>query len=190
MKKMQKRSQIAIPRRQNGAILVFCLVFLSILTVMGTSGMETTVLEERMSTNMRDYSLAFQSAESALKNAEAWLIAQDTLPTVSGDGSTTVWSESAMDPSAIDGKYWWDHANINAAWWAANADAITGVADVASQPAYVIEEYRTVDTGNSLSIGSGEVPRTRTFHRITARGVGINSATTVSVQSTFVQSYN
>ena len=185
-----------MPRRQRGAILIFCLVFLSILTVMGTSGMETTVLEERMSANMRDYSMAFQSAESALKNAEAWLIAQAALPIVSGDGTTRVWSEDAMDPSATDGKYWWDHANINAAWWAETGGdiqgivAIPGVAGVATQPAYVIEEYRTVDSGESLGTGTGDVPRSRTFHRITARGVGINPNTAVSVQSTFVQSYN
>lgn len=84
---------------------------------MGTSGMETVVLEERMSNNMRDYSRAFQSAESALKNAEAWLILQTTLPIVSGDGSTRVWSENAMAPSETDGKYWWDHADMTAAWW-------------------------------------------------------------------------
>lgn len=179
-----------MPRRQDGAILVFCLVFLSILTVMGTSGMETTVLEERMSSNMRDHTLAFQSAESALKNAEAWLIAQAALPIVSGDGSTRVWSEDAMDPSATDGKYWWDHLNINAAWWTANADAIAGVAGVSAQPGYVIEEYRTVDSGESLATGSGEIPRSRTFHRITARGVGVNPNTAIRVQSTFVQSYN
>lgn len=176
-----------MPQRQQGAILIFCLVFLSILTVMGTSGMETTVLEERMSANMRDHSIAFQSAESALKNAEAWLLLQNTLPIVSGDGSTRVWSEDAMDPSATDGKYWWDHANIDAAWWTTNADAIAGVAEVASQPTYVIEEYRTVNSGESLEYGSS---RSRTFHRITSRGVGINPNTTIRVQSTFVQSYN
>jgi type IV pilus assembly protein PilX len=190
MKKMQKSTRIDLPHKQKGAILVFCLVFLGILTVMGTSGMETAVLEERMSNNMRDYNMAFQSAESALKNAEAWLIAQTTRPIVSGDGSTTVWSENSMDPAGADGKYWWDHANMTSAWWAVNGDSIVGVAGVAAQPAYLIEEYRTVDNGNSLSIGSSEIPRSRTFYRITARGVGLSGTAAVQVQSTFVQSYN
>lgn len=190
MKKTQRYPQFSMPRQQNGAILVFCLVFLSILTVMGTSGMETTVLEERMSANMRDHTLAFQSAESALKNAEAWLIIQAALPIVSGDGTTRVWTEDSMDPSGTDGRYWWDHANIDATWWNTNADAIAGVAEVATQPNYIIEEYRTVDSGESLGTGGGETLRSRTFHRITARGVGINPNTAVRVQSTFVQSYN
>lgn len=195
MKKRQQQPRLTMPLTmphwQRGTILLFCLVFLAILTLMGTSGMETTILEERMSSNMHDYSLAFQAAESALKNAEAWLITQTLLPAVSEDGSTRVWSEDAMDPSGSDGKYWWEHATINnAAWWDSNAEAITGVADVASQPAYIIEQYRTVTSGNSLAIGSGEVPRARTFYRITARGVGINASTAVRLQSTFVQSYN
>ncbi len=176
--------------KQRGAILVFCLVFLAILTVMGTSGMETTILEERMSSNMRDYNLAFQSAESALKNAEAWLVLQTTLPITSGDGSTRVWTEDSMDPSATDGKYWWDHNAIDPAWWTANGDAIAGVAEVAAPPVYVMEEYRTVDSGQSISIGSGSSTVPRVFHRITARGVGVNATTTVRLQSTFVQSYN
>ena len=36
-------------RRQKGAILVFCLVFLAVLTTLGVTGMESTILEERMS---------------------------------------------------------------------------------------------------------------------------------------------
>ncbi len=189
MKILRSAPQAGKHGNQRGAILVFCLVFLAILTVMGTSGMETTILEERMSSNMRDYDLAFQSAESALKNAEAWLVLQDTLPITSSDGSTRVWTEDSMDPSATDGKYWWDHANINPAWWAANGDAIAGVAEVASQPVYVIEQYRTVDSGQSISIGSGSSSVPRVFHRITARGVGVNPTTAVRLQSTFVQSY-
>ncbi len=70
-----------------------------------------------------------------MKNAEAWLILQTTLPIVSGDGSTRVWSENAMAPSETDGKYWWDHANMTSAWWAVNGDSIVGVAGVAAQPA-------------------------------------------------------
>ena len=189
MKILKSAPQAGKHGKQRGAILVFCLVFLAILTVMGTSGMETTILEERMSSNMRDYNLAFQSAESALKNAEGWLVLQDTLPITSGDGSTRVWTEDSMDPSATDGKYWWDHTNINPAWWTANGDAIVGVAEVASQPVYVIEQYRTVDSGQSISIGSGSSSVPRVFHRITARGVGVNATTAVRLQSTFVQSY-
>lgn len=190
MKKLPHRHRLPAPRKQRGAILLFCLVFLAVLTMMGVSGMESATLEERMSANMRDHELAFNAAESALQAAEAWLVTQNTLPITSTDGSTTVWAESSMDPDNADGLYWWDHNNINPTWWTNNADFIANVAEVAEQPGYVIEQYRTVDTGQSIAIGSGEITVPRIFHRITARGVGVNATTQAVVQSTFVQTYD
>ena len=190
MRKLRNQSGFSGIQQQRGAVLVFCLIFLAVLTMMGVSGMESTTLEERMSGNMRDHELAFNAAESALQVGEAWLILQNTLPITSTDGSTAVWAENAMDPDAADGLYWWDHTNINAAWWNANADSIANVAQVAAQPAYVIEQYRTVDTGQSIALGGGETTVPRIFHRITARGVGINTNARAVVQATFVQSYD
>ncbi len=190
MKMHRQQQKFPGRQRERGAILLFCLVFLAVLTLMGVSGMESATLEERMSGNMRDHEVAFNAAESALQAAEAWLILQNALPITSNDGSTTVWSVDAMDPSVVDGLYWWDHADIDPTWWTNNADAIANVAQVAEQPRYIIEEYRTVDTGQSIAIGGGEVTVPRVFHRITARGVGVNATTEAVVQSTFVQSYN
>ncbi len=181
--------KIASIRHQNGAVLVFCLVFLTVLTLMGTSGMESTTLEERMSANMVDHEAAFAAAESALQAGEAWLIQQTLLPTTSDDGTTTVWSEDSPDPDPNDSLFWWDHGNVNSSWWSSNGDAISGVAKVADQPRYLIEQYKLVDNGESIAIGSGETTVPRYFHRITASGVGLNPNTRVSVQATFVQSY-
>lgn len=179
-----------MPQKQQGAILVFCLIFLTVLTMMGVSGMESTTLEERMSGNMRDHELAFNAADSALQAGEAWLIAQaPVLPTVSADGSTGVWATDAADPDGTDGLYWWDHGNIDATWWTNNGIAITNVATVAAQPTYLIEQLTTVTSGQSIAIGSGESSVPRIFHRITASGSGVNVGTRVSVQATFVQSY-
>lgn len=190
MKTLPQRQRFPARQQQRGAILLFCLVFLAVLTMMGVSGMESATLEERMSGNMRDHELAFNAAESALQAGEAWLILQNNLPITSTDGSTAVWAEDAMDPAANDGLYWWDHNDINGTWWTNNGDAAANVAQVAEQPRYIIEQYRTVDTGQSIAIGSGEVTVPRIFHRITARGVGVNPNTEAMVQSTFVQTYD
>lgn len=183
-------SRPPVPRGERGAILVFCLIFLAVLTMMGIAAMESATLEERMSGNMRDHEVAFNAAESAMQAAEAWLVSQNTLPITSTNGSTPVWAEDSMDPDVADGYYWWDHASINSTWWTNNGTDIDDVAQVSEQPRYVIEEYRTVDTGQSISLGSGEVTVPRIFHRITARGVGINPTTQAVVQSTFVQTYD
>lgn len=180
--------------QQQGAILVFCLIFLTVLTMAGVSGMESTTLEERMSANMVDKERAFNAAETALQAGEAWLVAQTVLPIVSTDGSTTVWQEDSMDPTPAgdasdDGEYWWEHANMTPAWWTTNGDSPANVAVVASQPRYLIERYRTVTTGQSIAIGGGENTNPRVFHRITAIGWGIVNTTSAAVQATFVASY-
>lgn len=190
MKKLKYPHRQVGRTRQRGAVLIFCLVFLAVLTTLGVTGMESTILEERMSGNMRDFSLAFQAAESALKNGEAWLEGQVNLPITSTDGSTIVWTEDSMDPNAADGKYWWDHADITPAWWTANAEVIAGVADVNAQPLYIIEEYHTADSGTSIGIGGGETTVPRVFHRITASAVGVAATTQVKLQSTFVKPYD
>jgi len=160
-----------------------------VLTMLGISGMESTILEERMAGNMRDHSMAFQAAESALRDGENWLDLQVTLPLQSGDGSTRVWSENSMDPSQSDTTYWWDDPNISDAWWDNNADELDGFDALATEPQYIIEEYHTASSGQSIGIGSGETNMQRVFHRITARGVGVSSTSEVFLQSTFVKPY-
>ncbi|MCG8432639.1 MAG: PilX N-terminal domain-containing pilus assembly protein, partial [Gammaproteobacteria bacterium] len=86
MNKIKNRAGLPRMQQQQGAILVFCLIFLTVLTMMGVSGMESTTLEERMSANMVDKERAFNAAETALQAGEAWLITQNTLPITSTDG--------------------------------------------------------------------------------------------------------
>ncbi len=57
-------------RRQHGAVLVVGLLLLMVMTVLGISSLKTVTLEERMSANTHDRSLAFQAAEAALRVGE------------------------------------------------------------------------------------------------------------------------
>lgn len=60
--------------RQRGAALIISLIILVVMTIIGTTAIQTTTLEERMVSNMRDRSLAFQMAEMALRDAEEKLL--------------------------------------------------------------------------------------------------------------------
>jgi type IV pilus assembly protein PilX len=71
--------------RQRGVALVVALVLLLILTVLALASVRGTSLQERMSANMYDRSLAFQRAEAAMRAAEAAL--SDT-PQISVLGGT------------------------------------------------------------------------------------------------------
>jgi len=59
-----------LQRRQEGAILVIALLFLVLLTIIGVSSISGVTLEEKMASNLREQNIAFQAAESALRDAE------------------------------------------------------------------------------------------------------------------------
>jgi type IV pilus assembly protein PilX len=64
------------PRRQRGAALIIVLLLLLVMTLLGLSSLRSTLLEERMTGAMFDRSLAFQVAESALREGEAFVTTQ------------------------------------------------------------------------------------------------------------------
>lgn len=174
-------------RSARGAVLILCLVFLTVLTLMAMSGMDTSVTEERMAGNMQDYNQAFEAAEVAMESAEAWLGAQLDLPTANSAGTADVWSQNGPDPDS-DAVSWW--AERDAPWWTANAESSAGLQQVAQQPQYVIEEYFVSSDGQNLVQGTGELPATRVLHRITARGVGGSGTSEVMLQSTYIRPYD
>jgi type IV pilus assembly protein PilX len=56
-------------RTQRGAVLIVALLFLTILTILGVTAMTATTFEEKMAGNTRDFGIAFQAAELALRDA-------------------------------------------------------------------------------------------------------------------------
>ncbi len=72
--------QIANRGRQLGGALVIALIFLLLMTLLGTSSMRTATMQERMAGNTRDYNLGFQAAEAALRDAENYLRTTAVLP--------------------------------------------------------------------------------------------------------------
>ncbi|GEM_PF-252377 len=65
-------------RTQRGAALVVAMLLLLVMTLLGISGVENSLLEERMSGNFHESYTAMQSAETALRTAENWLTAEVT----------------------------------------------------------------------------------------------------------------
>ena len=57
-------------RHERGSSLLIGLIFLAILSMLGLMALRVATVEERMSGNMRDRSVAFQAAEAALRDAE------------------------------------------------------------------------------------------------------------------------
>lgn len=69
---------------QRGVALVVALVLLVVATLIGLAGIRGTTLQEHMSANMYDRSLAFQRAEAALRAAESAITANAKIDELGG----------------------------------------------------------------------------------------------------------
>ena len=73
-------------RQQNGIALVVVLIMVLLVTGLGIAAVRTLILQERMASNSLDRNLALQSAERALRIAEAIALAQKRTPVTPNPG--------------------------------------------------------------------------------------------------------
>ena len=65
-------------KQQHGAVLVISLLILLVLTLIGVSSLDGSVMEEKMASNSQTATKVFQKAESSIE--EAFVIAQQNPP--------------------------------------------------------------------------------------------------------------
>jgi type IV pilus assembly protein PilX len=163
----RRRQPRSAKNAQRGVALVVALVLLVVATLIGLAGIRGTNLQERMSANMYDRSLAFQRAEAALRDAERaitnnWQIAvlggSDCSPT-SGNLCGTVPAASSAWTSVGDA-------------YNVNNDKTLG------RPQYHIQFMGTGNAENLLGLdanadygnyGNSYPPDNVAFYRVTAR---------------------
>ena len=154
------------PKQQRGVVLVTSLIMLLVMTLIGITGMQTTMLEEKMAGNYNDQNIAFQAAESTLIEAEELIMSWTfpfNMPNVGG------LFELANEPANY----------LNPALWSANgssksADVGFGARlDIPHDPRYVITR-----------IDSNPLSNVSTF-RITARALGKSPGTQVILQEIY-----
>jgi type IV pilus assembly protein PilX len=168
---------------QDGAVLIFCLIFLLVLTMMSASSMESSILEEKISGSMLDYSKAFHAAEAALRAGETSLSGLNLRPDGSIDGGTGIWQKNAMDPDLLNSISWWSEpARNNADWWTGTAFVLAEFTGPVVVPAYTIEAYASAFLP---ALETDEELVERALYRVTARGTGGQDSTIVHLQSIF-----
>lgn len=196
--------------RERGIVLITTLMLMIVMTLLVISMMRTSILEERMIGYSRDWNMAFQAAESALRDAEreiktgARVVGQTGFAsgcsTTSGTfGAGLCLQNLCTDTSATgDCLPIWVHLDTvqNDTGWKTGANsgksvqygnktgasAITGVA---AQPRYIIEVMAVPDA-SSLKPPPG-MPAQKFLYRATAVGFGANVQTRVMLQGTYRQ---
>lgn len=165
---------------QQGTVLIVALLMLVVMTILGVSSMSTTSLEEKMAGNFRDRQIAFNAAETALAQAEAYV--NDNI------NSASVFNGNNGLYDSYDGPT--QHDAFDDAWWSGSNSIVLAdtIDEVSTQPRYTIE-YRGdigADEGTSVNIGGygessggGEI----TSFRITVRATGLSDNSVVFLQS-------
>ena len=172
-------------RNQSGVVLFMSLVILLILTILGLSSVQTTSLQERMSRNASDSNLAFQAAESALRDGEDLLGGFGSMTAFDNGGTGTGRENGPQEVPA------WEVVD-----WSPTTDSCTGcipaetaISGTATQPKYVVEHVKTVESDddrlnlNNIGVTTG-AGKTEVF-RVTAFGVGGTDSARVMLQSTY-----
>lgn len=181
---------------QQGAALVTGLILLLVMAMGGLMLSQTAVFDELSVRNQKDYSLASNAADKALRDAEGWLQAQSLLPeeqllscfnsspacvapVVIANDVAELASCTAIN--YLDANAW---ASYSTAALTRSSDASAGIVQQKSE--YLIREADFI--ADSLSIGEGVQPG-RYVYEITARGAANNDNSHVLLQSTYIRRY-
>lgn len=179
---------------QLGATLIVVLVLLLVMTAVAVVVLRSTIVGERMSANTFDRSLAFQSAESALREAEL------AIRTV---GSSIVYDcdASGVVCPSVPSNVYASSANCTAGtfkcWIDADADIRSGSDLSAGTPQYYVEYLGQRTSEDELGLsgsanqaqygGGGGVPMSR-YYRVTARSNNpVDGRAIVVLQTTVVE---
>lgn len=167
-------------KKQHGVVLIMSLVILMVLSLLGVSSMKDSTLQERMSGNARDYQIAFDAAEIALRAGEDYLKA--------------IALNADFDDIGTSGKFNARTGNNSDAWrtesnWTSGRTTSFVLADVGKNPEYMIEivesDYGNPEALESEEEGGGTGALEIALYRITARGYGKNVNTRVMLQADF-----
>ena len=161
-------------RAQHGAVLIFSLIVLLLLTAIGVTAMQTTTLQERMAGGQRDRHLAVQGAEAAIRDAERFL-EQASLPEFNGE-----WGFYHRDNHPAPA---WQDAEWTPATSRAYREGETFDGLLAEAPRFYIEKLPGISDGSSLAVD--EAIPDDDFFLIVARSTGASGQSEVILQVTY-----
>jgi type IV pilus assembly protein PilX len=153
---------------QRGVALVVGMVLLVVATVLGLAGIRGTTLQERMSSNMYDRSLAMQAAEAALRAAEAAITANPSIGIDCSAASATLCVAIPVDTFNGVSAQW---SSIPAAF-RTNSDLSDGIAQFHIRfmgQGNTEDELGLTSSANAAQYGGGGGVPTANYYRVTAR---------------------
>lgn len=207
------------PERNRGFVLITSLIFLVVVTLLAVSAMNSSTLQEKMARNAHERTLALQTANAALRQAEA-LLAGQAFRAYRPAGTTVdlsagkqvvmpkqihIWRHGAMFTATGENR---DNNRGNGSGadrfllsgtWNNGHKASSGKKPIAYTP-YVSRDGKPVPTasyyiaeyrfhGHDLNPDTAARGKGTVIYRITARGQGADPSAVVITQSRYAKHY-
>lgn len=163
---------------QRGTALIISLLLLLVVSLIGVSAVQSNITQERMTANMADQTRAFQAAEAALLDGNAWIAEEPDEPVADSAGSQNVSTLGQFRPVGFN----WAEKGTE---YGAKTSAAP-LPDLASQPRWFIEQEGAVWDDLSTARREG---RGRYYYRISARATGANPGSQSVLQATTSRRY-
>lgn len=178
-----KQVQRGMHGRQKGFALVVSLLILVVLTLLGVSMFGNVGLQQRMASNTREKSRAFEAAQAALQYAQWWLTQGSnathgvTCPTGTASSTPVVCTTALVNPTTVP----WAFSNqYSGGALALNVQKISsGVSGGGANTFYNYPQFYIQYIGFSASTGGS-------LYRITAWAYGGNPNAVAVVQSVYL----
>jgi len=171
-------------------VLITGLLILTVMTILGLASMRSTILQERMTGNLKEQANAFQAAEAALQAASTAIAQSDSPPMLDAWGSgSLVDACKVTDP---DGAPVCNYIETVLADWRSNATPVEGVplANLGGAPLQGVPEPAqprlTVQQRYAapLDFESAAQGRGIYFYTVTALGMGPAGQSRTILQTT------
>jgi Tfp pilus assembly protein PilX len=173
---------------QAGMVLLFCLIFLTALTLLGLSASADTILQNKLAANLQETERAKQSALVALSWAEHWLLELDSPAPESCSepcGGLFLHAAGGLPPHPeFEDLSWWMEQGHEAGIDPLTGNRITTItAGSMDPPTWIIETVHSI-----LPAENGPTDL-QVWYRILARGSGQTNAAVSVIESTVVRSW-
>lgn len=162
--------------RQRGAALFIVLILLLVVTIIGVSSMNDTLMQGKMASAMQDGNIALQGVESAIRDAEKYL---GTIVATTDFNNTNGLYTEGNGPNAY----------AATTWTSTNSRKATAVSGLKEQSRYYIElvgQVEAEDSSTNIQMGNDSHDQssgTVTAFRIVARSSGASGISQRVVES-------
>lgn len=189
-----RRGSLQRSSAQRGVALIVTLILLVLALIVGLAASRGTLLEEKMSANMYDRSLAFQRAESGLRAAEGAITSSWKITDLSGKDCSPAVSLCTEAPTDT-------FTGTDATWVDVDTAHDVDASKAPDKPQYTVELMGTGPSDNSLDLnanadyanyGNAYPPDNVAYYRVTARSSNPASAgdrSVVVLQTTVKRSF-